>query len=255
MKMFKLLAMLVLMVIALPACASSPTYSTQPGYYFFDPAQLALAVAAGRGDVEAMQQALDQGADPNVPGKDGMTPLFWSATDSMGVNIEGFRYLLEHGGDPNLVIVDEDKPGKSTIHLIYLVFTQTNPAFLEAALEAGADPNTVVRTRTGDTLLFEKQLDFYIDNVKLLIAYGADVNYRGQFQEPPLIRAIAGSDYKAAVAFVEAGADPTLENEVNGMTALGLIKSNHDRQDRSEGSSYRQLINALKEKGYLDESF
>ncbi|MGE6779292.1 ankyrin repeat domain-containing protein [Vreelandella titanicae] len=255
MQIFKTLTAILLMAMTLPACANSPTYSTQPEYYFSDPAQLALAVAAGRGDTEAMQQALNQGADPNAPGKDGMTPLFWSATDTMGVNIEGFRYLLEHGGDPNLVVVDEDKPGKSTIHLIYLVFTQTNPEFLEAALEAGADPNTVVSSSKGQTLLFEDYLDVYIDNVKLLIEYGADVNYRGQFQQPPLISAVAGSDYKAALAFVEAGADPTLENEVNGMTALGLIKSNHDRQNRSEGSSYSQLVNALKEKGYLDDSF
>ncbi|MEC4766138.1 ankyrin repeat domain-containing protein [Halomonas sp. CUBES01] len=249
MKLFKLLLTLMIAALALPACANSPTYSEQPESYFSDPVQLALAEAAGRGDIEAMQEALNQGADPNAPGKDGMTPLFWSATDTMGANIEGFRYLLEHGGDPNLVIVDEDKPGKSTIHLIYLAFTQTNPEFLEAALEAGADPNTVVSSIKGQTLLFEDYLDEYIDNVKLLIEYGADVNYRGQFQQPPLISAIAGSDYKAALAFVEAGADPNLENEVNGITALGLIKSNHDRQDRSEGSSYSQLINALKEKG------
>ncbi|MGE6779281.1 ankyrin repeat domain-containing protein [Vreelandella titanicae] len=255
MKMFKLLATLVLMVIALPACANSPTYSTQPGYYFSDPAQLALAVAAGRGDVEAMQQALDQGADPNAPGKDGMTPLFWSATDTMGVNIEGFRYLLEHGGDPNLVIIDEDKPGKSTIHLIYLVFTQTNPEFLEAALEAGADPNTVVNSSKGHTLLFEDYLDVYIDNVKLLIEYGADVNYRGLFQAPPLHGALFGDQFTAAKLLVEAGADPTLENEVNGSTALSIIKGYHERKDRSDGSAFSQLINVLKEKGYLDESF
>ncbi|MBZ5489229.1 hypothetical protein HW452_17045 [Halomonas aquamarina] len=252
MRGLKIWQAILLMAITLPACANSPSYSTEPDYYFSDPSQRALAVAAGRGDTEAMQQALDQGADPNMPGKDGMTPLFWSATDTMGANIEGFRYLLAHGGDPNLVIIDEDKPGKSTIYLIYLAFTQTDPAFLEAALETGADPNTIVNTSRGNTLLFERQLDFYIDHVKLLLAYGADVNHRGQFQAPPLNRALYGSEYKAALAFVEAGADPTLENEVNGATALGIIKEFHDREG---GYDYNQLIKALKNKGYLEESF
>ncbi|WP_447956330.1 ankyrin repeat domain-containing protein [Vreelandella sp. EE7] len=252
MPLFKMWTAILLMAMALPACANSPSYSTDAGYYFSEPAQRALAVAAGRGDIEAMQQALNQGADPNMPGKDGMTPLFWSVTDTLGVNIEGFRYLLEHGGDPNLVVVDEDKPGISTIHLIYLAFTQTNPAFLEAALEAGADPNTIVNTRKGNTLLFERKLDFYIDNVNLLIEHGADVNHRGQFQAPPLHRALYGSEYKTALALIKAGADPTLENEVNGTTALGIIEEFHDREG---GHDYNQLINALKEKGYLDESF
>ena len=97
----KLLATLVLMAIALPACAA---YSQQPSGYFSDPTQLAL----------------DQGADPNVVGKDGMTPLFWSVT--MTANLEAFRYMLAHGGDPNLVIVDESKPGVSTIYLLYQAY-------------------------------------------------------------------------------------------------------------------------------------
>ena len=113
----KLLATLVLMAIALPACAA---YSQQPSGYFSDPTQLALVEASNSGDINAMQRALDQGADPNVVGKDGMTPLFWSVT--MTANLEAFRYMLAHGGDPNLVIVDESKPGVSTIYLLYQAY-------------------------------------------------------------------------------------------------------------------------------------
>ncbi|WP_447894280.1 ankyrin repeat domain-containing protein [Vreelandella sp. GE22] len=253
MPLFKMWTAILLMAMALPACVNSPSYSTDPGYYFSEPAQRALAVAAGRGDIEAMQQALDQGADPNTAGEDAMTPLFWSAMDTMGANIDGFRYLLANGGDPNLVVVEESKPSKITAHLIHLAFTNQNSAFLEAALEAGSDPNTLVNV--DETLLFERHTDVYIDQIRLLIEHGADVDFRGELQRTPLMNAISGSEYKTALMFIEAGADPTLTNEVTGRSALDTIKNFHDRESRYGGADYDHLINALKEKSYLDESF
>ncbi|WP_447529871.1 ankyrin repeat domain-containing protein [Vreelandella sp. TE19] len=247
MPLFKMWVAILLMAMALPACANFSTYSKQPDSYFSDPVQLALAEAAGRGDIEAMQQALDAGADPNAPGEDGMTPLFWSVT--MEANIEAFRYMLGHGGDPNLVVVDEYKPGVSTIYLIYQAFKNSDPAFIEVALEAGADPNTQVREE--NTLLFQPMADEYIDQINLLIARGADVSYRDKFGNTPLYDAVLGDEYQTALALLEAGADPELKN-VNDSSAIGAIEMFRDRRG---GKSYRAFIDALKEKGYLDESF
>ncbi|WP_447926975.1 ankyrin repeat domain-containing protein [Vreelandella sp. EE27] len=247
MQILKVWALILLMAMALPACANFSTYSQKPGSYFSDPVQLALAEAAGRGDLEAMQQALDAGADPNALGEDGMTPLFWSVT--MEANIEAFRYMLSHGGDPNLVVVDEDKPGTSTIYLIYQAYRNPDPAFIEAALEAGADPDTEIHEQS--TLFFESMTDEYIDQIKLLIAYGADVSYPGQFDYTPLYQAVIGDEYQTALALLDAGADPEIEN-TNKSSAISAIKNFHDRKG---GETYRALIDALKEKGYLDESF
>ncbi|WP_447926977.1 ankyrin repeat domain-containing protein [Vreelandella sp. EE27] len=247
MPLFKMWVAILLMAMALPACANFSTYSKQPDSYFSDPVQLALAEAAGRGDIEAMQQALEAGADPNAPGEDGMTPLFWSVT--MEANIEAFRYMLGQGGDPNLVVVDEGKPGTSTIYLIYQAYRNPNPAFIEAVLEAGADPDTEVHEQK--TLLFESMTDEYIDQIRLLISYGANVNYLGKFENTPLNEAVIGTEYKTALALLNAGADPEMKN-VNGKSTIDTIKIFHDR---AGGENYRAFIDSLKEKGYLDESF
>ncbi|WP_447956327.1 ankyrin repeat domain-containing protein [Vreelandella sp. EE7] len=247
MQILRVWALILLMAMALPACANFSTYSQQPGSYFSDPVQLALAEAAGQGDLEAIQQALDAGADPNASGEDGMTPLFWSVT--MEANLEAFRYMLSHGGDPNLVVVDEDKPGVSTIYLIYQAFKNPDPAFIEVALQAGADPDTQVREE--NTLLFQPMADEYIDQINLVIAHGADVNYRDKFGNTPLYDAVLGDEYQTALALLDAGADPELKN-VNDSSAIGAIEMFRDRRG---GESYRAFVEALKEKGYLDESF
>ena len=247
MKIFKFLVMLMFSAMTLPACANSPTYSQQAGSYFSDPAQLALAEAAAQGDMAAMQRALDQGADPNVVGKDGMTPLFWVVT--MDANLEGFRYLLANGGDPNLVVVDETKPGVSTVYLIYQAYKNPDLAFLEAALEAGADPNTLVHEES--TLLFESMSDEYIEQIRILIAHGADVNFRSKFGYTPLLNAVIGSEHKTALALLDAGADPELL-DIHERSVIDQVKSMHDRQS---GDDYRVFISALKEKGYLDSSY
>ena len=245
MQIFKVLVALLISAVALPACAA---YSQQPSGYFSDPAQLALVEASNSGDINAMQRALDQGADPNAVGKDGMTPLFWSVT--MNANLEAFRYMLAHGGDPNLVVVDEGKPGVSTVYLLYQAYKNPDPAFIEVALETGANPDTLVHEES--TLLFERMADEYIEQIRTLIAYGADVNFRGKFGITPLLRAVYGQEYLTALALVEAGADPELGNEVTDTSTLDVIDTYHDRE---RGVAYRNLIDALKERGYLDPSY
>ncbi|MEC4766137.1 ankyrin repeat domain-containing protein [Halomonas sp. CUBES01] len=247
MKILKVLVTLLVSALALPACAS---YSQQPSGYFDDAAQLALIEAANQGDTDAMQKALDQGADPNAMGKDGMTPLFWSVT--MQPNIEAVRYMLAHGGDPNLATVDEDKPGSSKTTLLHQAYKTPDPAFIEAVLEAGADPDTLVDGH--HTLLFQPMTDKRIEQIQALIAHGANVNFRGKFGEPPLLKAVFGSEYSTALALLEAGADPELGNEITGDSTLDVIKAFHDRKSGSS-QAYDKFIKALKEKGYLDSSY
>lgn len=246
MKILKVLITLLVSALALPACAS---YSQQPSGYFDDDAQLALIEAANRGDRKAMQRALDQGADPNAMGEDGMTPLFWSVT--MQPNIEAVRYMLAHGGDPNLVTVDEEAPGNSKAILLYQAYKNANPEFIEAVLEAGADPDTLIDGH--HTLLFEPLTDKRIEHIQALIEHGAAANFLGKFNYSPIFNAVLGNEYKTALVLLESGADPELEDQ-NERSAMSVIKNNHDRKSGSS-QAYDDFIEALKEKGYLDESF
>ncbi|WP_129140396.1 ankyrin repeat domain-containing protein [Modicisalibacter coralii] len=235
----------LLSMLTLPACAG---YSKQPSYYFKDEAQLALARAAGDGDIQAMQRALDRGADPNTMGEDGMTPLFWAVT--MQPNIEAVRYLLAHGGDPDLVTVDKDAPGRSKAILLYQAYRNPEPAFIEAVLEAGANPDIIVDDDQ-NTLLSQSMADKRLGQIEMLIKYGADVNIRSKFDYTPLYSAVIGQEYKTALAILNAGGDPGLENS-NGKSVVDTVKLFHDRES---GEDYRKFVKALKGKGYLDPSF
>jgi ankyrin repeat protein len=58
-----------------------------------------LGRAAGRGNVSAMTELLDRGADPNAPGAHGMTPLASAARNG---RVEAIDLLLARGADPHL---------------------------------------------------------------------------------------------------------------------------------------------------------
>ena len=61
--------------------------------------EVAFAEAAARGQTGWLKELLDQGVDVNARGKDGVTPLLWALAQG---GKPGFKYLLEHGANPNL---------------------------------------------------------------------------------------------------------------------------------------------------------
>jgi ankyrin repeat protein len=219
--------------------------------YFQGKAQIALVEAAGDGDIEDMREALADGADVNRAGRDGMTPLLWAA--GVKQNLEGFRFLLEHGADPNTAtrLQDDEEPTP----IVEIAYYLEDPAYMKALLEHGADPNTIVGRANG-TLLFLPLADRRLAQIKLLVEHGADVNHRAKYNETPLRDAVLGTEYKTALVLLRAGADPTLEN-TNGFSVISAVKSFRERrkqyQDKSSG--YPEFIEALKQRGYLDKDF
>jgi len=65
--------------------------------FFDDPKAIELADAIEINDLKEIQRLIDEGADVNAPGKDGMTLLLWAMPDA---NLERFKLLLESGADP-----------------------------------------------------------------------------------------------------------------------------------------------------------
>ena len=58
-----------------------------------------LVEAAGWGDVSQIAKLLRAGADPNLPGPGGSTPLYRASVQNMAANV---RALVVAGADPNL---------------------------------------------------------------------------------------------------------------------------------------------------------
>ena len=98
---------------------------------FPDPAVRALAAAAAKGKLAEVDRLIADGVDVNAQGRSRGTPLFWAMA-----NLEGFKRLLEHGADPNVIFV----LGTSVVHTAAKF---EDPSFLIAALSHGGDPNLV----------------------------------------------------------------------------------------------------------------
>jgi hypothetical protein len=109
--------------------------------YFTDPKVIALCHAIEANDLAEMERLVQAGADVNAQGKGNMTPLLWAFPDD---HLPRFKWLLEHGADPNVKIESEFNtrgfmvPGDAVTHF---VCKTAFPGYFEAVFEHGGDPN------------------------------------------------------------------------------------------------------------------
>ena len=89
---------------------------------------VAAAMAEDRAEIDRL---VAQGADPNARDAGGCTPLHYAAWNNSAAEVA--RALFDTGADPEACDGHGRKP------LDYAI-TATNTAFIEAALDAGADP-------------------------------------------------------------------------------------------------------------------
>lgn len=201
-----------------------------------------------RGDKEASEKLLAQGADVNARDSKGQTALHLAieAADQML-----YENLLKRGADPNLC----DEQGTSVVHLAAM---QNDVFWLRQALQWGGNPN---QPNTGNRHSPDSTPIFYAlsarkpQNVRELIAAGADLNHRNHFGTRPLRSAMESGMMAEMIEMIEAGADPKLTDN-NGKTILDccgwfddgveqLLLTEDDKQ------AYRQLKAFLIEKGHL----
>jgi Ankyrin repeats (3 copies) len=161
--------------LALFATAANAGANAQPGLRaggmdaaqtFKHPAVVALVQAIEREDLTGIDQALKRGADINLAGDGGQTPLHWSLL-KVGIAVKTVKYLLDRGADPNRAMNN----GTTVLH-----FTAggNRPDLLELFLQNRGDANALNRLR--DTPLAKAIISQYDVNVQLLLRYGADPN-------------------------------------------------------------------------------
>ena len=182
-----------------------------------------LVRASQRGDLAAVRQLVESGADVNSVGDHGMGPLLNFTPAVM-------EYLLSKGADPN-------RQTNESGHAVLLGIAYLNNALcVRLLLQAGADVHAVV-PETGETALHSalagagenvSAADRH-DVVRLLIQHGADPNRRtipGQPSlafwrdvrtrgETPLHRAAAYAPEETVEFLLDAGADKTIR-DANG---------------------------------------
>jgi ankyrin repeat protein len=182
------------------------------------------------------------GTDISARGRAGMTPLIWAFLHQ---NKTGFALLLEHGADPNLQLTDtiDDLATKGSSAMSFAAMHE-DIWYLQTVLKHGGDPNLVNAIRS-NTPIVSSIFSLRIENAKLLIAAGANLNWQDRNGVTPLISAVIINQYELAYAMLEAGADPTLKTK-NGATVLGYTR--HPLVPERE-QSRQKVLEYLKAKG------
>jgi ankyrin repeat protein len=127
----------------------------------------ALLTQATRGNVEAVRQLLDKGADANARSKGGLTALMCGVSSGSD---EIVQLLLRAGADPNT----RDSRGFPALHL---AVSLGKAPLVPILLDHGAEVNAV--NSAGATALSLAVIAKSIPLAKLLIEGGANVNPKG----------------------------------------------------------------------------
>ena len=217
--------------------------------YYTAPSQVMLITALGKGDLQAAQKAIDQGADTNAIGNDGMTPLFWALGKQ---NLASVRFLLEHGANPNLITHWRNQAGLEQVASApHLAAMMESTDFLRAVLDGGGDPNLVEDHRTKEAPIYPAILHQRRANVDLLLQKGADINHRNLSGATPINYAVSANHYSLALLLLKSGADPRIKDRW-GYSAIDTTKKFGDRgvaNGSKDAAAYAEFIGELKRLG------
>ena len=133
-----------------------------------------LLIACSFKDYENVVSILiSRGADVNLKGKDGRTPLMWAA----GNSLESTKILLDNGAD---VIARGDDGMNAFIQSTFGILSKkVDTKVMDLLIEYGADVNSALKGKdaAGWTALLFASINGDIELVEYLILKGANVNH------------------------------------------------------------------------------
>jgi uncharacterized protein len=196
-------------------CAPSRTDLMTSEELFHNPKVLSMAKAAESGDVASIERLLNEGVDVNSLGRGNATVL---SRALRAKSKPAYQFLLEHGANPNVL----DSHGIGVINLAAL---EPDPYWLEQALRNGGNANAVsIGNPLGEvTPLFFAIDKSRINNVRILIEHGADLDFQDSVGNTPVYYAAERQRYDIVLILLEAGADVRLKNKFgHGVVDLTL---------------------------------
>jgi len=189
---------------------------------------VSLLEAADGGNVADAQQALRAGANANVRGQMGSTPLMRAATAG---HVDVMREILTAGGDPAL----EARGGQSALGV---AAAQGHVGALVILLEAGADLEARIssprasESMRGSTALTLAARFGHVDAARRLLQAGADHAARTAQGDNALTLAAGSEDGELVALLLEAGADPNAGRPDGGTPLLIAADANGNRAAR-----------------------
>lgn len=214
--------------------------------FFGSTTQVAVAEAAANGRIDALDRLVASGADLNAIGRDGMTAAYWAVIHR---SREGLHYLLQHGADPNVIYTHDGTAATSAAAML------EDSWFLQEVLSHRGDIN-IRNPVNGRTPLFESVYRDRDDNVRLLIAMGANMNTLDSEGGTPLVTAAANQRYQLVYAMLTAGADPTMATTWGAKSGLGgvtmLTVMRHTAVPTGSQYQWREKVSTLLRAKGLD---
>ncbi len=182
-----------------------------------------LAIACHYGDDEVVNLLLQNNADPNDRGDNGVTALY-VAIQGNKAPIEQYikiiATLLEKGADPNIA----DQKGISPL---YLSSKKGNEEMVDLLLKKGAEVNFVENTNEESPLFIAAKKGRLGALIRLINA-GANVNMRNRCGITPLLIAIYENKKSAMEELLARGADPNTMAEDTTALQLATLKGHRD---------------------------
>jgi uncharacterized protein len=194
-----------------------------------------LLWAAQANDLDIARLLLGAGADANLGNRYGITPLWLAGTNRAPAMV---ALLLEHGADASAALPHGETP-------LMAAARSGDSESARLLLDAGADPNAREQS-LGETALMWAAAENQPDAIRALVAGGADPNLASNALNlapmdwlqvgmvstvlpvggwPPLLFAARQNATAAALALIEAGANPD-GRDPDGLTALNVAVMN-----------------------------
>ncbi|MDE0650400.1 MAG: ankyrin repeat domain-containing protein, partial [Gammaproteobacteria bacterium] len=189
-----------------------------------------VADAAMRGDADAVEALIAQGADVNLPQGDGMTALHWASERADAALL---RVLLDAGATVDAVTrIGDYTP-------LHLAAKAGSADAVEALLEAGSDPLAVTATGAVAAMHFAAGAGS-ADAVAALARHGAEVDAReSERGQTPLMFAAANDRVEAVRALLALGTDLTLRTRVVDIVDLAAV-------DREAGEARDAVLEGFR---------
>lgn len=201
------------------ACANAPSSAD----LFDAPEAIAAARHISRGNARGLERMIAGGLDVNLRGSEGADLLKWSLVWKCPRCLEA---LLEGGARTDHVPAGmyTGKIGQTLLMpVMELAASWNDPRYLSLLLRHGGDPDAL-DVYGSNTIINEAIMHSRIDNVRLLVEAGADINARERTSlETPLSTAVTVNEYEIAYYLLEQGADPALEDS-RGKTVVDTIR-------------------------------
>ncbi|MGU3305568.1 ankyrin repeat domain-containing protein [Pseudomonas sp. M5A4_2d] len=200
-----------------------------------DPKVISLINAAMEGKADDVKKLAASGVDVNAVGRDGSLPLFWALKSRNSVGVES---LLKAGAD-----TEKMTPQFDPFSPMALVSEGDNSGLSSLLLRYGGDAKGVKATSIDGNPLYLAATEGRLENVKLLVEAGADINFHDEYGSSAAGGAATTGNFEVVFWLLERGYNYDLQNLAK---TVNVIKA----YPNPDGAQWKaKVIDKLKAKG------